>query len=552
MPPRTLDALADDYAEGVLRRYPTTATTIGDRRYDDRLPDPGAAGREQERGALESLRSALQAFDPATLDAEQAITHHMLGLAAGFGLASLDHRLYQMSLDQMSGPQVWLAMLLNWHTLETERNARDLLARFRSFPRYMEAYIANLREGVRERRTSPRVAWERVDQQLRALLATRPEASAFGRAAARSPALRDELLAAVRDQVYAAFGSLLRYLEGEYAPREEPGLYAVPKGDETYAELVRQATQSDFDPERIHEIGLEELRGIHEEMRALGVRDVRAHAESLKAEAGNHFGSRDELLGAAQRMYERANAALPRLFGALPRTPCRVLAIEEYREKDSPAAYYFPPSEDGSRPGTYYVNAHRPETRPRYNLAALTVHEAVPGHHLQIAIQSEATGLPRFRRHRLGTHGALIAFTEGWGLYSERLGDELTMYDTALDRFGMLSYQAWRAARLVVDTGMHALRWPRERAVRLLLDQVGLPENEVVNEIDRYIVWPGQALAYKIGQRHIEELRRQARARQGAAFDVRAFHDELLRHGAIPLSTATGVIERWSKQPVGS
>jgi uncharacterized protein (DUF885 family) len=459
-----------------------------------------------------------------------------------------------MGVDQMSGPQISLAMLLNWHTLETERHARDLLARFRAFPGYVDQYIANLREGAGEGRTSPRVACERVIGQLRALLKAPPTDSPYGRAVRRSPALREELLRAIRDRLYPAFAGLLGYLEAEYGSvaREEPGLWAVPRGDETYAELVRQATQSDLDPERIHGIGQEELRGIHEEMRALGVRDVRSHAEALKADPQNHFQSRAELLAAAQTMYDRANAGLPKLFGHLPRTPCRVIAIEEYRENDSPAAYYFPPSEDSSRPGTYYVNTHRPETRPRYNLAALTVHEAVPGHHLQIAIQNEATGIPKFRRHRLGTHGALIAFTEGWGLYSERLGDEMAMYDTALDRFGMLSYQAWRAARLVVDTGMHALRWPRERAVRYLLDNVGLPENEVANEIDRYIVWPGQALAYKIGHRHIQGLRRHAQQASGRGFDVRAFHDELLRHGAIPLSTATLVIERWISEPVRS
>ena len=547
-PSSPIAKLADDFAEDYLRRRPEAATALGDRRFDDRLSEVGPKDREEERHRLEDLKARLARIDRGTLEGEDAITHHMLELAADYGLANLDRRLYHLGLHQMFGPQVSLALLLNWHTLETEQNARDLLSRFGQFPRFMEQYVGDLREGLAERRTSPRIAYERVTAQLRTLLATPPAQSPYGRAAEKvDSVLRDDLLGSVEDDVYPAFRSLLDFLEKEYAEhaRSEPGLWAIPGGEEAYAELVRQVTQSDLTPEQVHRIGLDELRGIHDEMRVLGVSDVREHARLLQGDERDHFRTRDELMEAAQVLYDRAYAALPRLFGHLPATPCRVIPIEEYRERDSVAAFYYPPSEDGSRPGTFYVNTYQPDTRPRYNLAALTVHESVPGHHLQIAIQNEARDIPRFRRHRLGTQGALVAFTEGWGLYSERLGTEMEMYEGDLDRFGMLSYQAWRAARLVVDTGLHALRWPRDQAIRFLLDNVGLPETEVVNEVDRYIVMPSQALAYKIGQRHIEALRRKAKERLGVRFDVRAFHDELLRHGAVPLSTATLVIERW-------
>ncbi len=543
-----LGKVADDFAEGVLNRQPTTATFLGDRRHDDRLPDIGPTGREQERRALEDVRRRVSEIDRSTLVGEDAITHHMLGLAADFGLASLRHQLYQLAVDQMQGPQVSLAMLLNWHTLETEKNARDLLARYGAMPRLLEEHVDNLREGRRERRTAARFACERVVGQLRSLLAMPPEDSPYGRAARKvTGVLQDDLLSAVRDHVYPAFASYLRFLQTEYlaVAREQPGLSSIPRGAETYAELVRQVTQSDLTPERVHQIGLDELRGIHEEMRAIGVRDVRAQAETLKRDPRNHFASREELLEASQRVYDLSYSRLPMLFGHLPVMPCRVIPIEEYREKDSVAAFYNPPSQDGSRPGTYYVNTYRAGTRPRYNLPALTVHESVPGHHLQIAIQAEARDLPRFRRDRLGTQGALTAFTEGWGLYSERLGDEMGMYPSQAERFGLLSYQAWRAARLVVDTGIHVLGWPRDRAIRFMLDEVGLPENEIVNEVDRYIIWPSQALAYKIGQRHLERLRQKAQGALGARFDVRAFHDEILRHGAVPLSTATLLIDEW-------
>ena len=216
-------------------------------------------------------------------------------------------------------------------------------------------------------------------------------------------------------------------------------------------------------------------------------------------------------------------------------------AIEAYREKDSVAAFYYPPAADGSRPGIFYANTYQPRTRPRYNFEALTAHEAVPGHHLQIALAQETEGLPAFRR--LGYEAT--AFVEGWGLYSERLADELGLYSGDLDRFGMLGYQAWRAARLVVDTGMHALRWSRRQAIEFMVENVGLTEEEVVNEIDRYIIWPGQALAYMIGQREFQRLRREAMARLGARFDLRAFHDEALGHSALPLSTLAMVMDAW-------
>ena len=541
-----IERLSERFAEGVLERQPTVATFLGDRRYDDRLPDIGPRGREREREALESLRRDVSAIERRTLSGEDAISHHMLELAADFGLASLRHQLYQLAVDQLQGPQVSLAMLLNYHTLDTEKNALDLLERYGAVPEYLRQHIENLREGMAERRTAPRIACERVIAQVKSLLATPPEESPYGRHARKwVGVLSDDLVGAVRDDIYPAFASYLQFLESDYRPRGQPGLSSIPRGGETYAELVRQVTQSELTPEQVHRIGTDDLRAIHEEIRAIGVRNVRDHAEILKANPHNHFRSADELIESAQQLYDRAFAGLPRLFGHLPLTSCRVIPIESYRDKDSPAAFYNPPAADGSRPGTYYVNTHKPETRPRYNLPALTVHESVPGHHLQIAIQSEAADIPRFRRHRLGTQGALVAFTEGWGLYSERLGDEMGMYGTEPERFGMLSYQAWRAARLVIDTGIHALGWPRDRAIQFMLDEVGLPEVEVVNEIDRYISWPSQALAYKIGQRHIEGLRRPLKAALGSRFDVRAFHDELLRHGAIPLSTATLVIERW-------
>jgi len=367
MPEETLARLADAFAEGVLTRHPTTATFVGDRRFDDRLPDLGPDGREAERAALEETRRALDAIDRSVLSGEDVITHHMLELACDFGLASLRHQLYHLSVDQMQGPQVALAMLLNWHTLETEKNARDLLARYRAIPAHLAQHVANLREGTREGRPSPRIAVERVIGQLRALVTASPEDSPYGRAIQKvSGVLRDDLLGAVGDDIYPAFAAYLRFLEGDYLPvaRTEPGLSSIPRGAETYAELVRQRTQSDLMPERVHTIGTEELLAIHDEMRAHGVRDVRSHADALKADPRNAYGSREELLEDAQRLYERSLSRLPMLFGHLPTTPCRVIAIEDYREKDSVAAFYSrPPRERGRERGRSLHHLAQPGAR---------------------------------------------------------------------------------------------------------------------------------------------------------------------------------------------
>ncbi|HLY67031.1 MAG TPA: DUF885 domain-containing protein, partial [Chloroflexota bacterium] len=269
--------------------------------------------------------------------------------------------------------------------------------------------------------------------------------------------------------------------------------------------------------------------------------DIRGFTEKLTRDPANLPSNRKEIVETAEKLLDQARAALPRSFGRLPSIPCKVRAIEEYREKDSVAAFYYPPAGDGSRPGIFYVNTFDPPSRPRHTMPALTFHEALPGHHLQIALATEASGLPDFRR--LGSD--VTAYVEGWALYTERLADELGLYPDDQARYGMLGYQAWRACRLVVDTGLHHLRWSRQQGIDFFLQNVGLTERETVNEVDRYIIWPGQALSYKIGQREIESLRRAASARLGPAFDVRAFHDEVLAHGAIPLSTLRATISDW-------
>jgi len=544
-----LAALAYDYWEGVLRRNPVLATFLGDHRYDDRLSDVGPEGRAEEEADLRDVLRRLEPLRDAQFDVEDRLTWDMLRLAVQAGLDALRLRLDEMSVDQMDGPQVWLLELLNWHPTDTPEQVEQLIARFRAFGWYMDQYLDALRDGIRDRRTAPAIAVERVIAQLRALLGTPIDESPLTAPAPRQPEhVASELRTAVEDVVYPVFGRMLEFLEDylEHHARNDPGVWAVTDGDEIYALLVRQHTTTELGPDELHQMGRDDLEHIHREMRAImqqrgaGDTSIRLFTEALTRDPHNLPSSRDELIHIAEELLASAQAALPGAFGRLPRLPIVVKPIEQFRERDAPAAYYFQGAEDGSRPGIFYINTFEPSSRPKHTLPALAFHEGVPGHHLQVALAQEARGLPAFRRLSAGWLGN--AFVEGWALYTERLADELGLYPDELARFGMLGYQAWRACRLVVDTGLHHMRWSREQAVGFFLDNVGLTERETVNEVDRYIVWPGQALAYKVGQREIEAARRERQADRGQRFDLRAFHDELLRHGALPLSSLRTVV----------
>jgi uncharacterized protein (DUF885 family) len=309
--------------------------------------------------------------------------------------------------------------------------------------------------------------------------------------------------------------------------------------------MILRHTSLDLSPEEIHDRGLREVHRITAEMRELGRRvldtdDLETIHRLLREDPALHFTTRDEVQAKAEEALRRAEKAAPEWFGFLPQARCRVVRMEPHEEKNSTIAYYFQPAADGSRPGSYYINTYAPATRPRYEAEALAFHEAVPGHHLQIAVAQELEGLPEFRRH-----SGVTAYIEGWGLYTERLCDEMGLYSGDLDRIGMLSYDSWRACRLVVDTGMHALGWSRQDAIDYMLANTVLAENNIVNEVDRYITWPGQALAYKIGQQEILRLREGARERLGDRFDIKGFHDAVLGEGAVDLRTLDAIVKRW-------
>ena len=427
-----------------------------------------------------------------------------------------------------------------------------LLTRLAAFEPFIAAHLDLLEEARETGMTAPRIVAERTISQAERLLAIPADQSPIvtgARLADGDDAGRARVAAVVRDVVNPALARYVEALRGPYlaATREAPGLWSAPDGVARYRMAIRTWTSLDLDPAEVHQIGLGELAALDADRlaiaRAGGFDSVAAYRAHLAAEPANQAPAKEDLVGRANDDIARALAIAPAWFGRLPVASCDVRPVEPFMERDAPPAFYYPPTIDGSRPGVYFVNTYDLPTRLLSKLAATTYHEAIPGHHFQIALEMEHPGLPAFRR--LGGRMIGSAYAEGWGLYSERLADEMGLYRNDAERFGMLEGQAWRAVRLIVDTGIHALGRGREWAVELLREGAGLSATDASIETDRYIVWPGQALTYKIGHREINRLRAELAARDGAAFDLRAFHDALLGHGSLALATLARELPTW-------
>ena len=554
-PTSPVNELADRFWEAILELNPTTATVYGDERFADRLEDPSPAGRAKARALLERTKREAAAISADGLSIEERITRDMLVVIADLGIEEDDQRIYQLKVvDQIGGPQTILPQLTQFQPADTPERLEKFLARLRAYPAFMAANADILREGLASGLTAPRIVAERTIQQLERLLAIPIEQAIIpSMVTVASEAERERIREVVRDEVYPADAAFLETLRGEYLPgtRVDPGLWSAPKGESLYRTQMRSWTTLDLEPEAVHQIGMEELEAIEhgrrEIARAAGFGDdTKAYRAALNGDPQNTPRSKDELIERAREDIERAMAIAPRYFGTLPRAGCDVRAVEEFKERDAPFAYYFPPSIDGSRPGIYYANGYDLPSRKYSKLASTTYHEAVPGHHFQITLEMENPNLITFRR--LGARIVGGAYVEGWGLYSEKLADEMGLFRNDGERFGMLDAVAWRAARLVVDTGLHALRWDRQRSIDFLLE-AGLSETDASIETDRYIAWPGQALTYMIGCREIEKLRREIAARDGSGFDLRVFHDAVLGHGSLPLATLTRELPNWVATP---
>ena len=541
--------LADRFWQWFLAHAPMYATMLGDERYDDRLADPSAAGRADEIAGLKAFREDARQIERRGLSQEDEITLDMLEVVARIWLRQHEHDVHHFeAVDQMSGPQNLPGDMSRFQRLDTPERLERAIRRLEAFPDNLAAHRANLLDGIAARRTAAAPVVARVVEQTRRAVTTPVDQSPL---LVAHPELADESRARLREaiekNVQPALADHLAALEGyqEFA-RTEEGVWALPDGDEFYRTMILASTTLEETPQALHDYGLEQLESIKHETEAiareLNFDNVAAMRHALAEDKSNYAASPGEIVERATKQIAKADAAAPRVFGRLPRAACVVKAVEPYQEAEAPPAFYYPPAPDGSRDGIYFVNTYQPENRPLYRLAATTYHEATPGHHFQITIESELDDLPDFRRFGSRLTGA--AYAEGWGLYSERLADELALYDDAWERLGMLDAQAWRAARLVVDTGIHAFRWSRARSVELL-ESVGLTRLEAETETDRYITWPGQALAYMSGMREIVALRRQLEKRDGDRFDIVSFHDQLLGHGTLPLDTLRRELPEW-------
>ncbi len=556
-----LRAVVADHWEYTMRWSPRWATTLGDHRFDDRIAPGDAASIARESAERDALLARLVALDPGGLGETDRVT-----LALLRGQLEAQHamevcRYEEWSVDAANDSVFSdLSYLVELHTVHTPRDAANLVARMRQGPRMIDDTIANLRRGLAGGRVAAAEKVRRAIQQLDRELARPVEAWAMVQpkwAAAPSPdpwpaGERERQLHALRatvaDDVRPALVRLRDFLRGAVLPRargEREGLASLPDGDACYRAAILRHVGLARSPDELHALGLAEIARTDREIAALGARvlhapDLAATIARLRGDPALYFQTREEILAAARRALDRAKAAVPRVFSVLPRTDCVLREVPAYQAPDAPIGYYRPPYYDGSKPGEYFVNTYRPEVRPRYELEALTWHESIPGHHLQVALAQELGALPLFRKL-----GGSTAFEEGWALYTERLADEIGLYSSDLDRLGKLSYDAWRASRLVVDTGIHALGWTRAQAEAFMRAHTALTEVNIVNEVDRYIGWPGQALGYKVGQLEILALRAEAEAALGARFELPAFHAVVLGAGAVTLPVLRDRVHAW-------
>jgi len=566
--PRPSSALAALLAEDWqyhLAHSPTYASILGDRRWNDRWDDLSLAGIEaahqHDVAFLEKLGKLTKGklSDADSLNAEligrehrERIEAHALGLqyVPMTHMGGLPEAPDEFPGVQNAGQ---LATQLRFTTLE---DYRDWLARLDGLPTYVDQTLALLQEGVRRKMVWPKVMLERIPPQLDGLITPAPADTIFYAPFKRMPdslpeterkTMAQTAERLIRDRVQPAYRRLKDFVVGTYLPAAptEVGIGRWPDGEKIYAFCVRRNTTTDITAEQAHQLGLSEVARIRAEMEAVKTRagwkgSLAEVFQHLRTDPKYFYKTGDELLLHTRDLAKRIDPKLVRLFGTLPRLPYGVEPTPAAMAPDATTGFYYPGAEDGSRAGTYWVNTYKPETRPRWEFVPLTLHEAVPGHHLQVSLAAEQQDLPAFRRHMYK-----VAFGEGWGLYSESLADELGLVDDPADKMGQLAFEMWRAVRLVVDTGMHVKGWSRQKAIQYFMDLTPRNELDVTNEVDRYLAYPGQALAYKVGQLKIRELRTRAEKALGPRFDVRAFHDAVLLQGSLPLDVLERRIDAW-------
>jgi uncharacterized protein (DUF885 family) len=551
-----LHALFDRNWETRLKESPTFATSVGRHEYDDRLPSVTMADLERRQAQRKATLAALAKIDRAKLPASEQVNYDIFKRQIDESIESFDFGDYEMPINADSGFHSSFSRLAKDMPLATLKDYENYISRLKAWPRYVREQIALMRLGLKSGMTVPRATLEGYDNTIVAHVVDDPTKSVFWEPFAKFPTavpaseqerLRAEGRDAITNGAIVGYREFLDFFRNEYLPgaRTTIGASEMPNGRAYYQHKIREFTTLDLTPDQIHKIGLSEVDRISTEMDAVMKQvgfqgDRAAFLEFLRTDPRFYAKTPEELLSRAAWIAKRIDGKLPSLFKTLPRLPYTVEPVPADIAPKYTSGRYVGAPQGSTRPGIYWVNTYMLQSRPLYNLESLTLHEAVPGHHLQISLSRELTGLPNFRRFSY-----ISAFGEGWGLYCEWLGLEAGFYTDPYSNFGRLTYEMWRACRLVVDTGIHSMGWTRQQAIDYMATRTALPLHEVETEVDRYISWPGQALAYKLGELKIKELRKRAEQALGPRFDLRDFHDVVLGSGAVPLSVLESNVDRW-------
>lgn len=539
-----------------MHENPIFATSCGDHRFDDKLPSVTEADFERRLAQARAFLGRLTALDRETVRPEDRLNYDILDRVLRDEVAELDFGVYYIPVTKMEGFAIGFPHLPEFAPFETAGDYANYIARLAGFETMVRQQIALMKAGLLNGYAPPRVAMTGVEDAVAAHIVDDPAESVFYKPFERLPAsigaaegerLDEEVRAAIANSLVPGYRSFLAFLQDAYLPatREDVAASALPNGRAYYEHLVRKYTTLDVTPQHVHDVGLDEVRRIREEMdaviKAIGFEgSFHDFVAFLRTDDRFYVQAPDALLKEAALILKKMDGELPRLFKTLPRMPYGIRPVPDYLAPGTTTAFYFPPTGDGTRAGFYYVNTYDLKSRPLYEMEALSLHEAVPGHHLQIALQYEMRDIPSFRRF-----GDITAFIEGWALYAERLGLEVGFYEDPYSDFGRLIYEMWRACRLVVDTGLHYLGWTRQEAIDYMAANTALTLLNIENEVDRYIAYPGQAIAYKMGELKIRQLRAHAERELGPAFDVRAFHDVILGHGPVPLDVLEALVQEW-------
>jgi uncharacterized protein (DUF885 family) len=550
-----LDKLLAEQWEYNLSHSPEFASILGDKRWNDQISDFSKAANDADLAKTAEYLQRFQAIDTTGFPEQEKLNQELMVRDLKERLAGARFKDWLMPVNQISGIHLLVAQFPSLLTFTTVKDYDDLIARYRKLPRAFDQTIDLMREGMATGIMPPKFLLEKVVVQAEGMAATPADKSPFAQPLASFPKeipaaeqqrIREQMLAVIHDSLLPAYVKFARFVKDEYAPkgRTEPGMWSLPDGEARYAFAVKQLTTSNLTPEEIHQIGLREVARIEGEMRQvaaqLGYSDLKSLNAAIDKNPKLHGQSREQILDLYRHYIDQMYAKLPELFGRLPKAKIEVVQTEAFREKDASAAEYETGSPDGSRPGRVRVNTSSPGERKIITCESTSYHEGVPGHHMQLSIAQELPTLPPFRQQ-----GGYTGFIEGWALYSERLGKEVGFYQDPYSNYGRLQDEMLRAVRLVVDTGFHYKRWTRDQVVQYFHDHSATDEVEVQTETDRYIAWPGQALAYKVGQLKILELRERAKAELGPRFDIRSFHDEVLGAGALPLDVLEERIDHW-------